>query len=521
MDEERAPDEKTLSTQQRSTPAALSTLMDLAAERLGGAVLATSDEFFAPKENLLKASVPVFVEGKYTDVGKWMDGWESRRKRVPGHDWAIVRLGLPGIVRGVLVDTAYFKGNFPEACSIDACFADGIHDPGALAGEGIRWTEILPRTRLQGDSQNFFEVACRYRFTHLRLNIYPDGGVARLRVFGEGLAAWERLDWESAAFDLAAAEHGGLVVACSDMFFGSRHNLIMPGRALDMSDGWETRRRRGPGYDWSVVRLAAAGTVRRVEVDTSHFKGNYPESCSLEVCDAGAEDVADFDALPWRELLPRTTLYAHTRHLFADELVDCGPATHARLNIFPDGGVSRLRLFGPVTDEGRARAGLRRLNALAPEEAEAALLACCGSVAWARKLAAAGPFRTDAGLYEASDEVWRSLDPRDWLEAFGAHPKIGERKAGQPERSARWSDAEQAGARAADGDVLAAIAEANRQYESRFGYIFIVCATGKSADEMLDLARARFDNDPEAELHVAAEEQRRITRLRLERLLRQ
>jgi allantoicase len=496
--------------------------MDLAAERLGGAVLAASDEFFAPKENLVKASQPVFVDGKYTDVGKWMDGWESRRKRVPGHDWAIARLGLPGVVRGVLVDTSHFKGNYPEACSIDGCSVWGTPDAEQLTDAATRWTEILARSPLQGDSRNLFPVDCPYRFTHLRLNIYPDGGVARLKVFGDVLPDWELLDWSRPSFDLAAAEHGGLVVACSDMFFGSRHNLIMPGRALDMSDGWETRRRRGPGHDWSIVRLAAQGTVRCVEVDTSHFKGNYPESCSVEAVDAGGEGVED--VREWHELLPRTKLHAHTRHLFRDELADVGPATHVRFNIFPDGGVARLRVYGPASAEGRERAGLRHVNALVPWDLESALLACCGAAEWARRVAEARPFRSPTTLFDVADDVWRALDARDWLEAFGAHPKIGERKVGQQVRSARWSDAEQSGARAADDAALAALAalaEANRLYEERFGFIFIVCATGKSAEEMLEIARARLGNDPETELRVAAEEQRRITRLRLEKLLRQ
>jgi allantoicase len=293
----------------------------------------------------------------------------------------------------------------------------------------------------------------------------------------------------------------------------------MPGRALDMSDGWETRRRRGPGHDWCVVRLAARGTIRCVEVDTSHFKGNYPESCSVDVADDSA-DALETDA-EWRELLPRTKLQAHTRHRFRAELADAGPATHARFNIFPDGGVARLRLFGPVDDEGRAWAGLRHLNALVPWEADAALLSCCGAARWAREMAGARPFRTTGDLFETADAIWRSLAEPDWLEAFRAHPKIGERKVAQPSRSGRWSDAEQAGTREAGEDVLTSLAEINRAYEERFGYIFIVCATGRSAGEMLDLARARLENDPETELRVAAEEQRRITRLRLEKLLRQ
>jgi allantoicase len=328
-------------------------LIDLATERVGGAVLYANDDFFAPKENLLKAGAPVFIEGQYTDRGKWMDGWESRRRRTPGFDWCVIRLGLPGVVRVVVVDTSFFRGNYPESCSLEACAVEGNADVERLAGEATEWVEILPPTRLQGDSQNPFAISAGGRFTHLRFKIYPDGGVARLRVYGEVAPDWRRLARTGGEIDLAAVEHGGLVVATSDEFFGHRHNLIMPGRALDMSDGWETKRRRGPGHDWCVIRLGATGHVRRVEVDTAHFKGNFPESCSLEVCRAPEGDLDDvtLGSLPWRELLPRTRLQAHTRHFYEEELKDSGAATHARFNIFPDGGVSRLRIYGKVAEE--------------------------------------------------------------------------------------------------------------------------------------------------------------------------
>ncbi|HSS78668.1 MAG TPA: allantoicase, partial [Thermoanaerobaculia bacterium] len=274
-------------------------LVDLAAERLGGAVLAANDELFAPKENLLKAGEPVWIEGKYTDVGKWMDGWETRRRREPGHDWCMIRLGLPGVIRGVVVDTTHFRGNYPESCSLDACTVEGYPAPDEL--KGAAWTEILPRSPLQGNSKNPFPVEKETgRVTHLRFNIYPDGGVARLRVHGEVVADWARLTRHGGEIDLAAVENGGLVLSCSDMFFGNRHNLILPGPPLGMHDGWETKRRRGPGHDWAILKLGARGVLHRVEVDTSHFKGNAPGSCSIEASDG------DLD--PWREILPSTPL---------------------------------------------------------------------------------------------------------------------------------------------------------------------------------------------------------------------
>jgi allantoicase len=307
-------------------------LVDLASERLCAAVVAANDEFFAAKENLIKPGPAIWKDGVYTERGKWMDGWETRRRRDDGdHDWCIVRLGVRGVVRGVDVDTAFFTGNYPESCAIDA----GV--PASDRDEPSAWREILARSPLKGDSHNLFAIDGASPATHLRLRIFPDGGVARLRVHGDVVADWDNLR-RRGEVDLAAVEHGGLVVACSDMFFGSRHNLIMPGDATHMGDGWETKRRRGPGYDWTIVRLGTAGTVRRIEVDTRHFKGNAPGACSLD---------ASADGERWRELVTKTPLQPHARHSFEDQVQTLGDVTHVRLNIFPDGGVGRLRVYGP------------------------------------------------------------------------------------------------------------------------------------------------------------------------------
>ena len=326
-------------------------LIDLASEKVGGAVLVANDDFFAPKENLLKASDPVFIEGKYTDRGKWMDGWESRRRRTPGFDWCMIRLGLPGIVRGVVVDTSYFRGNYPEHCSIDGASFSTLPTEQDLLDESLAWIPLLPQMPLAGDSRNPFLIDYDGRITHLRFKIFPDGGVARLRVYGEVVPDWERLK-RAGHIDLAAAENGALVLSCSDMFFGHRHNLIMPGRGANMSDGWETKRRRGPGHDWAIIRLARPGHIHAIEVDTSHFKGNFPESCSLEatnIAAASAEDLTDA-SVSWTSVLPRTKLQAHTRHYFDRELSDTGVVSHLRFNIFPDGGVSRLRVYGTLAE---------------------------------------------------------------------------------------------------------------------------------------------------------------------------
>jgi allantoicase len=339
-------------------------LIDLAAARVGGRALLASDEFFAPKENLLRPGRGVFIEGKYTDRGKWMDGWETRRRRGPGHDWCVIRLGIPGVIRAITVDTNHFRGNHPAACSLDAA-----EHSRAVAAKRLRalddWAEILARSPLTGHVENDFPIGNDGRFTHVRLNIYPDGGVARLRVWGEARPDWRRIalarpatrgaGGRGAPIDLAAVEHGGLPLATSDQFFSEPLNLIMPGRPHDMGDGWETRRRRGPGHDWVILRLGRRGAIGLVELDTTHFKGNFPESASLEGCDAPELSGASLppDGADWRELLPRTKLRANARHRFPVGRAAGQPVTHVRLNIFPDGGVARLRLWGRLADQKR------------------------------------------------------------------------------------------------------------------------------------------------------------------------
>lgn len=325
-------------------------LVDLASERVGGRVLLANDEFFAPGENLIKPGRGIFIPDKYTDCGKWMDGWETRRRRTPGNDWCIVRLGLPGVIRLADIDTNHFLGNHPPHASIDAIALEGAVPPGADAADRLPWQEILRKSPLNPGSQNCFAVSDGRRWTHVRLNIYPDGGVARLRVYGDVVPDWSRCK-AGELVDLAAVENGGVALQCSDMFFGPMNNLLMPGRAANMGDGWETKRRRGPGFDWIIVRLGTPGVVGKIEVDTNHFKGNFPDRCSIEGCLAPGEPAERLTG--WKPLLPETKLLADTRHFFESELLDPGPVSHVRLNIFPDGGVSRLRVWGEIRETGR------------------------------------------------------------------------------------------------------------------------------------------------------------------------
>ncbi len=485
-------------------------LPDLACEEVGGAALTCNDEFFAEKENLLKAAPAVWKDHLYTDRGKWMDGWETRRRREPGHDWCVIRLGLPGVIRGVVVDTAFFRGNYPAEASLEGCELDDPLDLAALAR--ATWTELLPRSALAGDSKNKFALAHPGRITHLRLNIVPDGGVARLRVHGVVTPRWSKLR-ASGLVDLAALEHGGWVESCSDMFFGSRNNLIKPGPSLSMADGWETRRRRGPGNDWAIVRLAAVGTIERLLIDTSHFKGNAPALCTVE--GVHAPNVAADALAGWRQLLA-SPLQPHTRHVFDDELRRIGPVTHLRLSVYPCGGVARMRAWGNLAPVDAP--GLARLNTMSVADATAALRRCCGSTRFADAMCALRPFEDGAALLRAAERVWWSLDEAAHREAFAAHPRIGERKA-PTSGDTTWSAGEQGGTAAASTQTMTELAEAQHAYDAKHGFIYIVCATGRSADAMLADCRARVASDGASELRCAAEEQMKITRLRLAKLL--
>jgi len=500
-------------------------LVDLASSRLGGRVLEANDDFFAPKENLLKPSKPVFIEGKYTSRGKWMDGWETRRRRTPGHDWCIIRLGLAGKIRGVVVDTSHFKGNFPSHFSLDACdlglSAPYKNETKRLRDSATHWVELAPQTALQGDTLNEFPVAHASTFTHLRLKIYPDGGVARLRVLGEVVPPQARLS--RGELDLVAVVNGGSVVASSDEFFSAPLNLLMPGRGKDMGDGWETRRRRGLGHDWVILKLGIPGVIRRIEVDTAYFKGNYPDRCSIEshyVEDAAKDELAMGFAM-WKVVLPETKLKANRRHFFSRQLETTAPATHVRFNIYPDGGVSRLRIFGRAERLDSGLKGIERFNQLSAAQARKSLFDCCGSKKWVEQMIAQRPFLSAANLLDASDRIWSLLGRLEWLAAFRHHPAIGGRRAKgmQSETARRWSAGEQSAAQKASADMLATLAAADRAYHAKFGHVFLICASGKSIEEILRNLQERMSNEPELELRNAAKEQRKITRLRLEKFL--
>lgn len=317
--------------------------INLADARIGACVLSATDEFFAPGNRMLNPDPAVFIPGKYDNNGKWMDGWETRRKRVPGNDHCIIKLGLPGFIKGIDIDTSHFTGNYPPAASIEAANCDTEPDA------STRWVRLTAPVSLRGNSHHFLEISDPHIWSHLRLNIYPDGGIARLRIYGQVACDWA-LRPQNQLYDLIAMENGGLAIACNDAHYGKPANLLAPGRGKDMGDGWETRRRREPGNDWAIIALGHPGIVRRIEVDTAHFKGNYPDKCAIQAAyiQGGTKQSIVAQSMFWPILLPEQSLNMDTIHSYTDEIMPLNAITHIRLNIIPDGGLSRLRLWGNV-----------------------------------------------------------------------------------------------------------------------------------------------------------------------------
>jgi len=338
-------------------------LPDLASRQLSGSVTAANDELFAERENLIRPDPPTFAAEAFGHKGKIYDGWETRRRREPGFDWAIVRLGAAGVVHGVVVDTAFFRGNYPPEISVEATSVEGY--PGVPELEAAAWEPIVPRSPAQGDTANTYPVGDRRRWTHVRLCIYPDGGVARLRVHGQVVPDPRFLE---GTIDLAAMENGGRLVDCSDAFYSSPSNLILPGRARIMGEGWENARRRDEGNDYATFRLAAPGTIRHVEIDTSYFVGNAPGWVQLSAVDTTT--AAFDDAASWRVVVARTRVQPDTRHRFlaAPDIT----ATHVRLDVYPDGGLARLRVNGELPPRSLRQARQRWWDAL-PEAHRAAV----------------------------------------------------------------------------------------------------------------------------------------------------
>jgi allantoicase len=466
-------------------------MIDLISERVGGRVVMCNDEFFAEAANLLESSGPI-ANHEYTDRGKWMDGWETRRRREPGHDWCVVALGIPGRVRRVTVDTSYFTGNYPEQFSLDGA--------GESDTDEAEWFELIPRSDLAGDSVAVFDVATAPRVAMVRLNIFPDGGVARLRVEGEPVPDVAAI-CSDGLVDLASAVLGGEVIDASDLHYSHPSNVLRPTRSAGMWDGWETKRRRDQGHDWIVVRLGIPGSVVEIEADTTHFKGNAPGWVSVELSGDGST---------WRRVVDRTPVEADRRNRIT--VPDGETCSHLRLSIHPDGGFARLRVMGRPEPAAAGAGCVAYLNSLTGTQARRFFEGACGSSAWAETMAGARPFSSVPSVLATAETAFDGLSEDDWLEAFGAHPRIGE-------RGDMVANREQSGTATASRATLRDLVEVNRRYEEKHGFTFIVYATGKTAEEMLEIARERHDRSRDDEIVNAAGEQRKITRTRLARML--
>ncbi len=458
-------------------------MIDLISEAAGGRIVGFNDEFFAEAENLLKVANPVWKEDAYTDRGKWMDGWETRRRRDEGHDWCEIALGIPGRIRRVTVDTSFFTGNYPESFSLE------------VSGDGVDWTDVIAQTSLEGDISASFDVDLDRRVTHVRLCIYPDGGVARLRVEGDPIPAMQDV-CPDGEIDLASAVVGGKWLAASDFHYSPPSNLLLPSQSAGMWDGWETKRRRGPGHDWATFELGLPGAIDRVIADTTHFKGNSPGWISFDVSEDGDE---------WTQVADRVPVEKDS----VNEIELAGEhARFVRLSIHPDGGLARMRVRGKANPGPAGEKRLEYLNALLETAATGFFRAACGSEAWVETMLMSRPFASLDEVFAAAESAFDRLNESDWLDAFSSHPRIGE-------KGDKVESSEQAGS-AGHEEQLAAI---NAEYESRFDFIYIVYASGKSGEEMLEIAKSRLDNERETELKVAAGEQRKITRTRLSRML--
>ena len=458
-------------------------MIDLLSERAGGRVVAVNDEFFAPAENLIKVAAPI-ANDQYTDRGKWMDGWESRRRRDPGHDWCVLELGIPGRIESVTVDTSHFTGNYPEAFSLDASPGDEV------------WSEAMAMTPLEGDSIATFDIDFDRRVLFVRLNIYPDGGVARLRVEGSPIPDM-RAVCPGGPADLASAIVGGTWLDASNYHYSPPSNLLLPTDSAGMWDGWETKRRRGPGFDWATFRLGLRGMVESVLVDTTHFKGNSPGWVSFDTSEDGDT---------WSTVVDHVAVAADSLNPIG--LPEPVPASHVRLSLHPDGGVARMRVLGRPDAEAAGAVRLEYLNSLFDEAAAGFFHTACASSKWVEMMLNQRPYESVIAVLESTESGFDQLEADDWLEAFAGHPRIGE---SGDDRSSR----EQVGAIGHETELAAV----NAEYQERFGFIFIVYASGKTGEEMIGIARERLLNAREEEIVNASVEQRQITRTRLLQML--
>ena len=323
----------------------LNGLIDLAQSRLGSKIVYKTDEFFAPAKRIINPWPPVFKEGVFDKHGKWMDGWETKRKRNKGHDYLILKLGRPGKIHKVDIDTSYFNGNQPSKVSLDACYSKNI-----LPNKNSRWINILKKKSTKPNSHHFFNIKNKSIFTHIKLNIYPDGGVARIRIYGK--VELKNVNFRNKLINLSSMLNGASIVGCNNEHFGRAENILAPGKSKNMGDGWETRRSRGKNFDWLIIKFGRTGTINKIEIDTHHFKGNYPDKCTVQAAYI-SKKISNYSIVKksnkWKSLLNKVKLKANKKHSFNNRTMKKNKINFIKINIYPDGGISRIRAFGKVT----------------------------------------------------------------------------------------------------------------------------------------------------------------------------
>jgi len=316
-------------------------MINLAEPRLGSKVIFKTDDFFASANRIISPNPPIFKEGVFDRHGKWMDGWETRRRRKKGFDYVIVKLGRPGKIFNADIDTTHFSGNQPMQASLEACHSK--KNPNNKS----RWITILSKKKLGPNKNHNFKIKNKSIFTHIKLNIYPDGGVARLRVYGE--VEMKKVNFGNKIINLSSMLNGASIIGCNNEHFGKAENILAPGKGKNMGDGWETRRSRGKNFDWLILKCATAGKINKIQIDTHHFKGNYPDKCSIQAAylngKISSKNIVN-KSKNWKLLLNKVKLHAHKKHNFKNMLIKNKKINYIRINIYPDGGISRIRAFG-------------------------------------------------------------------------------------------------------------------------------------------------------------------------------
>jgi len=316
-------------------------LIDLAQPRLGSKVIFKTDDFFASANRIIDPLSPVFKEGLFDKNGKWMDGWESRRKRTPGHDFLIIKLGKPGSISKVNVDTSYFNGNQPSMVSLEGCYSKLNNI------KNFKWKNLIIKKKTKANSHHIFSSSSKSIFTHVKLNIFPDGGVARLRLYGS--ISKENNNFANKTINLASLLNGASVIACNNEHFGKAENILAPGKAKNMGDGWETRRRREKGFDWLILNSVKGKKIDKIEISTHHFKGNFPSHCSLQAAfipNKRSSSSIVKSSNKWKFLMNKINLSANKTFKFKNILMKNKKINFIKINIFPDGGISRFKVFG-------------------------------------------------------------------------------------------------------------------------------------------------------------------------------